>query len=141
MNTQKLLQALDDDRNESLIQFTTEKMRRMTLDVLKELGLPREETLALFQKLKDYKYVDELTDLKYGTYLRWIPLEDPSHLALTKGALFCEVKMINQGTFCVCKNYGFSKRHFLLSMDKNLIFQRLTEQERVLLQALDHLAT
>lgn len=140
MDTQKLLQALDDDRNKSLIHFTTKKMQQMTLEVLQELGLPTSETLALFKKLKHYKYVDELTDLKYGTYLRWIPLEDPNQLALAKGALFCEVKMTDKGTFCVCKNYGYSNRHFLLSMDKNLIFQRLTDQERVLLAALDHLS-
>jgi hypothetical protein len=31
-------------------------------------------------------------------------------------------------------------RHFQLSMDKNLIFQKLTDQELVLLSALDHLS-
>ena len=38
------------------------------------------------------------------------------------------------------KNYGFNSRHFQISMDKNLIFQRLTDQELVLLSALDHLS-
>jgi hypothetical protein len=140
MNVQKLLKALDDETNDVLFNFTTDKIREMTLNILKELHLPRKETIDLYNKLKDYKYVDEMNDLKYGTYVRWIPIEDPTNIYLTKGALFCEMKITDDGVYCVCKNFGFPARHFQISMDKNLIFQKLTEQELVLLSALDHLA-
>jgi hypothetical protein len=140
MNVQKLLQALDDDTNETLLNFTTDKIREMTLNILKELHLSKQETIDIYNKLKDYKYVDEMNELKYGTYVRWIPIEDPTNIHLTKGALFCEMKITDDGVFCVCKNFGFPTRHFQISMDKNLIFQKLTEQELVLLSALDHLA-
>ena len=50
------------------------------------------------------------------------------------------MNITDNGVFCVCKNYGFKSRHFNISMDKNLIFQRLTDQELVLLSALDHLS-
>ena len=115
-------------------------MREITLKILSELDLPKNETLDLLNKLKDYKYVDEMDDLKYGAYLRWIPLEDPTNITLTKGAMFCEIKITDNGVFCVCKNMGFPPRHFQIAMDKNLIFQKLTNQELVLLSALDHLA-
>lgn len=140
MNVQKLLQALDDESNETLFNFTTDKIREMTLNILKELHLPKKETIDMYNKLKDYKYVDEMNDLKYGTYVRWIPIEDPNNIHLTKGALFCEMKITDDGVFCVCKNFGFPSRHFQISMDKNLIFQKLTDQEMVLLSALDHLS-
>ena len=140
MDVPKLLKALDDETNENLLDFTTKKLREMTLNILKELHLPKNDTLDIFQKLKHYKYVDEMNDLKYGTYIRWIPIEDPNNIYLTKGALFCEMKITDNGIFCVCKNMGFKSRHFQISMDKNLIFQKLTGQELVLLSALDHLA-
>jgi len=140
MDVQKLLKALDDDTNESLLNFTTDKIREMTLNILKELKLSKKDTLELLTKLKDYKYVDEMNELKYGAYIRWIPIEDPTNIYLTKGALFCEMKITDDGVFCVCKNYGYNLRHFQISMDKNLIFQKLTDQELVLLSALDHLS-
>ena len=140
MDIQKLLKALDDESNETLMNFTSDKIKEMNLNVLKELHLPRKDTLELMSKLKDYKYVDEMNELKYGAYIRWIPIEDPTNIYLTQGALFCEIKITDNGTFCVCKNYGFNMRHFNISMDKNLIFQRLTDQELVLLSALDHLS-
>jgi hypothetical protein len=140
MDTQKLLKALDDDTNESLMNFTTKKLREMILKILKELQLPRNETLELMNKLKGYKYVDEMKDLKYGTYLRWIPINDPEDIHLTKGALFCEMNVKVDGVYIICKNYGYSRKHFQIKLDENLIFQKLTEQELVLLSALDHLS-
>jgi hypothetical protein len=140
MDVQKLLKALDDDSNETLLNFTTDKIRDMNLNILKELHLSKQDTLDLLKKLRDYKYVDEMNELKYGAYIRWIPIEDPTSIHLTKGALFCEMKITDDGVFCVCKNYGFKSRHFQISIDKNLIFQKLTDQELVLLSALDHLS-
>ena len=140
MDVNKLLKALDDETNETLFNFTTDKLREMNLKILKELQLPKKETLELLQKLNDYKYVDEMNDLKYGTYIRWIPIENPNNIQLTKGALFCDLKITDEGVRCICKNYGYKTRHFQIEMDKNLIFQKLTNQELVLLSALDHLA-
>ena len=140
MDVSKLLKALDDDSNETLLNFTSDKITEMNLNIIKELQLPRKNTIDIMNKLREYKYVDEMNELKYGAYIRWIPIEDPTKINLTKGALFCEMKITDDGVFCVCKNYGYTQRHFQLSMDKNLIFQRLTDQELVLLSALDHLS-
>ena len=140
MDVNKLLKALDDEKNENLFNFTTKKILEMNLQVLKELQLDRNETLELLKKLKGYKYVDEMNELKYGTYLRWIPLNDPENIHLTKGAVFCELKITDNGVFIVCKNFGYSTRHFQIKMDECLVFQKLTSQEQVLLSALDHLS-
>lgn len=140
MDVNKLLKALDDTSNETLLNFTTDKIKEMNLQVLKELCLPKQYTLDILRKLNDYKYVDEMNELKYGAYIRWINIETPDNIHLTKGAIFCEMKITDDGVFCICKNYGFNSRHFQISIDKNLIFQKLTDQELVLLSALDHLS-
>ena len=140
MNCNKLLKALDDESNDVLLNFTTEKIIEMNLKILNELALTKKETDDMMRKLRDYIYVDEMNDLKYGSYIRWIPIEDPENINLSKGALFCEVKITHEGVFCICKNYGFGNRYFQISIDKNLIFQKLKDQELVLINALDSLA-
>jgi len=140
MDVNKLLKALDDETNENLLNFTSEKIKEMNLKIIKELQLPRNETLEIMKKIKNYKYVDEMSDLKYGTYIRWIPIENPTEINLKKGAIFCEMKIKDDGVFLVCKNFGYYPKCFQLSMDKNLLFQKLTDQELILLSALDHLA-
>ena len=140
MDINKLLKALDNKTNETLFDFTSAKIKEMNLTIIKELNLTNKETFALLKKLTNYKYIDEMSDLKYGTYIRWIPIEDPTTIYLTKGALFCETKITDDGVFCICKNIGYSSRHFRISLDKNLLFQKLTDQELILLSALDHLS-
>jgi len=135
-----LMKALDDESNNTLINFTTKKIKEMNLNILKELNLPKKYTLEMLKKLEDYKYIDEINELKYGTHIRWIPIDNPENIELKKGAVFCEIKIKDDGVYCICKNYGFKTRYFQLSFDKNLIFQKLTEQEQVLLSALDHLS-
>ena len=138
INVEKLLEALDVEKNENIINLTTTKIKEMNLKILKELHLSRKDTLEILQKLNDYKYVDEMNDLKYGTYLRWIPIDDDIYL--TKGAIFCELKVTDDGLKLVLKNYGFSNKYFTIKMDDNIVFQRLTSQELVILSALDHLS-
>ena len=81
-----------------------------------------------------------MDELKYGTYLRWIPIQNPTEIELKKGAIFCEMKIMEDGVYLVCKNHGFRSTHFQIKLDENLIFQKLTEQELILLAALDHLS-
>jgi hypothetical protein len=140
MDVNKLLKALDDSSNENLLNFTSKKMIDMNLKIINELQLNRSEALKLMKKLKGYRYIDELDDLKYGTYIRWIPIQDPNNIYITKGALFCEYKIKDEGVYLICKNYGFTTKHFQIKLDENLVFQKLTVQELVLLSALDHLS-
>jgi hypothetical protein len=140
MDVNKLLKALNNESNEQLFNFTTSTIKETNKNILKELNLSKKDTLELLNKLGNYKYVDEMNDLKCGTYLRWINIEKPNSIVLSKGAVFCELKITNEGVFLICKNFGFKSRHFQISLDKHLIFQKLTDQELVLLSALDHLS-
>ena len=51
MDVSKLLKALDDDSNETLLNFTTDKIKEMNLNIIKELQLPRKDTLEIMNKL------------------------------------------------------------------------------------------
>jgi hypothetical protein len=120
-------------------EFTFLKWREMNFAIVKELHLPKKETLELMQKLVNYKYVDEISDLKYGTYLRWINIEHPSGpFVLAKGAVFCEIKITNDGVYCVCKNVGPIPKYFQIRLDTHLFFQKFTKEEIVLMIALEH---
>ena len=132
--------AIEDESNESLLGLTTSKIKEMNLKVINELCLPKEDALDIMRKLNDYKYVDEMDDLKYGTYIRWIKLNNPDDLNLTKGAIFSDIKITEQGVNLICKNFGDSSKRFTIKMDECLIFRKLTNQELVLLSALDHLS-
>jgi len=135
MDIDKLLNALDNEKNEKIMKYTTKKIKQMNYDILKELHLSKDIFKEYMDKLREYVYVDELKDLREGTYIRWIDLKDPEHLELSRGAIFCETKITDFGVQLVCKNHYH--RHFQFKMDECLIFRKLLDQELVLIQALD----
>ena len=132
-----LLTALDNEKNDSIMNLTTAKIQETIFGILKELHLDREILIDYFKKLKGYKYVDEINDLKHGGFIRWIPLTDPTHLPLNQCGIICDIIITDDGVYIVCKN--FMHRHYRFKMDECLIFQKLSAQEMVILSALDHL--
>ena len=137
MDVNKLLCALENYDNESIMNLTTKKIMEMNLKILKELQLDKLLTLDYLKKLKGYKYIDEINELKYGSFVRWIPISDPNYLPLHHCGIICEIKIIDDGVLITSKN--FMHRHYTFKMDECLIFQKLTTQEKILINALDHL--
>lgn len=137
MDVDKLMYALDNDSNENIMNLTTIKIMEMNLNILKELHLKKEVTLDYLKKLKGYRYIDELNELKHGHFIRWIPITNPSYLPLHYCGIICDIKITDDGVLVTCKN--FMHRHYTFKMDECLIFQKLTTQEQIIINALDHL--
>jgi hypothetical protein len=137
MDVETLLKALDNENNSHLLELSNEKIRKIKVDILKELGFSQSKMREYLKSLEEYRYIDGMNELNYGCFIRWIPITDPEKLHLTKGGIFCEYKITDNGVFIVYKN--FYHKHYQIKMDECLVFQKLTSQEQVLLSALDHL--
>lgn len=137
LNIENLLKALDNDENESLIDLTTRKIKSMKNDMLQKLQLPKERLKEYHKKLKDYRYVGELHEIRYGAYIRWFNLKNIDHLKLTNGGIICDIQVTDTGLWIKCKNN--MNRFFQLKLDECLIFQKLSDQEKIILKALDYL--
>lgn len=138
MDLEKLNKALDNEENEYLINLTTKKINGMKREIIQELDLSKEVEKDYNKKLKEYRYIDEMNELKIGSFVRWIPITDPDDIHLTKGGIVCDLKITNTGMSIVVKN--FAGKHYQTKMDECLLFQKMTGQELVLLAALDHLS-
>jgi hypothetical protein len=137
MDLNNLNNALDNEKNESIMGLTTKKILDLNLKILKELHLGRDTTVEYLKKLNGYRYIDEIKDLKYGAHIRWIPITDPDNLVLKYCGIICDIKITDNGVIIVCKN--FMHRHYQFKMDECLIFQKLSTQELIILNALNHL--
>ena len=74
--------------------------------------------------------------MKYGCYIRWIRLKNPDEIKLTNGGVVIDVSVMKDDIYLTCKNNR--NRMFKLKMSENIIFQKLTEQEKILLSVLDY---
>ena len=132
-----LEKALDNDSNSSIMNYNSRMIKSIKNDYLQKLLLSRDNLKDFHEKLKNYRYVDDLTDIQYGRYIRWINLKDPNKIALTRGGIIIDIKILSNGIHLVCKNTYNHK--FQIKIDECYIFQKLTEQEQILLMALDYL--
>ena len=132
-----LQKALDNENNTSIMNLTSKQIKALKNDYLQKLQLPRDKLKLFHKKLQDYRYVDDLTDIQYGRYIRWINLKNPENINLTNGGLIIDIKIMSTGIHVVCKNN--MNRRFQIKIDENIIFQKLTDQERILISALDYL--
>ena len=135
---QFLNHSLNNDNNESINNLTSELIKERKETILNELPITKKELGNLTKKLKGYRYVEELQELHIGCYIRWIKLKKPEdEIKLTNGALLCDIK-IEDNILLVCKNN--MNKIFNVNMSENLIFQKLTDQEKIILYAIDCLS-
>ena len=137
METNKLLNALENESNASIMDLTTSKVKCQKNNMLQQLQLPREKLKLFHKKLKNYRYCSDLKDIQYGHYIRWIPLRDPENVYLTNGGLLCDIEIIDNCIHIRCKNNRNQLMQF--KFDECIIFQKLSPQEKVILSVLDYL--
>lgn len=129
-----LEKSLTNECNKNISKLTFDDINKNKEDIISDLYLNKREKHLLLKQLKDYQYIDELPDLVEGRYIRWINIIDPHNIKLTNGGILCEIKIEDYVTL-VMKNK--MNRFFQINLDENLIFQKLTDQEKVILYAID----
>ena len=137
MDEELLKKALDNDKNEVILQMDTEKVMKAKNDILEQFNFTKKDLKLIQKKLKNYRFIDDIKELHYGSYIRWISLKTPDNIRLTNGGIVCDMKQVNDDIRIVCKNN--MNRLFQLKMSENIIFQKVSDQERILLHVMDYL--
>jgi hypothetical protein len=137
-DAEKLNKALENQQNAILLKLNNKEIAEMNKQIILSLpNMTKQIAVSHLKELKGYRYVDEISDLKTNVYIKWIRY-DSIHV-LTKGAISCSVKITNDGMLIMCKNYY--GKFFYVNMDECVVFQKITDEEKVILSAMDFLKT
>ena len=117
--------------------LTTGELKTIKNNVLQKLLLEKNELKLYHKLLTNYRYVDEIDELRYGSYIRWFNLSKPKSLKLLNGGFIVDIKNNNGNIIILCKNR--LNKFFNLKMSESFIFQKNTTQEQVLIKILDHI--
>ena len=138
MDIDILENALDNEDNLSIINTNIQEIKNKKNDILQNLGLKKNDLKEFHNKLKNYRYIEDIKDLKYGGTLRWINLNKLENINLNNCAHLCDIKINSKGIALSMK--GFGNRFFTLYLNETLLFQKLNQQELILLKAINHLS-
>jgi len=123
-----------NNNNKNISKLTFNNINRQKETIINELNLTKKNTKNLLNRLKDYQYIDEVPELIEGRYIRWINITNPTNIKLTNGGILCEIKIEDYISLVMKNNMN---QFFQINLDENLIFQKLTDQEKIILYAID----
>ena len=130
----KLNHALNNQSKSDIIEMDFKKIEKDKLDILKQLPLTKTALAELMKKIKSYRLVSNLQEIHYGRYIRWIPLTKGPEVKLTNGGILCNIKTERDDVILLFKNKINS--FFQINLTDNIVFQKLTDQELVILTAI-----
>jgi hypothetical protein len=117
--------------------LTTGELKSIKNDILQKMMFDKNELKLYHKLLTKYRYVDEIDELRYGSYIRWFNLNKIKSLKLLNGGFIVDIKNNNGNIIILCKNR--LNKFFNLKMSESFIFQKNTTQEQVLIKILDHI--
>lgn len=138
--------AISSIENESIMNLTTEKITEYKNNILDELSIAEEPREKILRGLQEYRYIDDLNDFTLGEYIRWINLAkvETEGFVLAKGAFISDIEMNKEDVLLTCKlcpSSRYSRQIYIkLRGGENIIFQKLSNQEKIILSALDYIS-
>jgi hypothetical protein len=113
------------------------EIKKMKNNILQKMLFDKDELKMYHKLLTNYRYIDEIDELKYGSYIRWFNIKKSSSLKLLNGGFIIDITNRDGDIIILCKN-GLN-RLFNLKMNQSIIFQKNTKQEELLIKILDHI--
>ena len=137
MDIELLQEALENDDNLNIINTNIQEIKQKKNEILQELGLDRNNLKSFHKKLHGYMYIDNIKDLKYGRNIRWVNLNKITNIKITNGAVLCDIKIHDKGIALILKS--FNNTYITIYLNENIIFQKISDEEKILLKAVDYL--
>ena len=136
MNIDLLTFALENEENLNIAKTNKQSIKSNKNDILQKLNLSKDELKLLHLQLKDYIYVDNINDIKYGHYIRWINLNKSK--GLTRGNFICNIDYDKNKNF-ILKLKTYANKYITIYFENCLIFKKLTPEELIILKAIRYL--
>uniref|UniRef100_A0A6C0JF42 Uncharacterized protein n=1 Tax=viral metagenome TaxID=1070528 RepID=A0A6C0JF42_9ZZZZ len=132
----KLLETIENDKSDYLEKKTMKKITDEIYQEINTLSVHQKEKQEFCEKLIGYRLVDDVHELHKGKHIRWIR-ENSKNPSLTNGGIVTDIKFLDNGTHVLCMGRG--NRFVQFKFDDCIIFQKMTQEEQIIMMAYDYL--
>uniref|UniRef100_A0A6C0B6G7 Uncharacterized protein n=1 Tax=viral metagenome TaxID=1070528 RepID=A0A6C0B6G7_9ZZZZ len=136
LDIEAILDSVENEKNDYLENKTMENITKDVFDNITELTITKEQTKDLCNKLIGYRFIDEIHELFRGRHVRWIRRDSNK---LTTGGIVVDIKFLKDGIQVLVKNN--MNRFIQYRFDECLSFQKLSNEEQILLMAYEYTQT
>ena len=139
----EIIKALENENNEAITKLNKYEINKTKNNIFANLDIELDKKIKILDCLNEYRFIDDMNDFREGGFIRWINLkktETTDDIKLERGAMISEIKYIKDDVHIVCKLvFGRRVKFIQILASSCLIFQKLTEQELIILSVLDYL--
>jgi ethanolamine ammonia-lyase large subunit len=134
----ELEKIMDDIDKYKLHDLSTDIIKNRKNEILNQI-LDENELNKYKDILEEYRYVDEVDELRIGSYIRYFVLKNEKgkeELKLMRGGFIVDIIASKGDIMILCRN---NNNFWKIKINNCVIFQKNTKQEEVLIKILDHL--
>jgi hypothetical protein len=133
INIDELLDNLEIDESEYLETATLESTKDAVVAAINELPISEFKRDSFAKSLSNYRFIDQLCDMRTNRYSRWISLKNPE--TLLRGGTVVDIKIMKNIQILV-KTHGPFHSFVTCIFDENVrFFQKLTDDETLILMS------
>lgn len=141
INVEELLKKVHDKSTDFLENKSTEMIHQETMGIILSMNISEERTLELYNKLFEYRFVNNTQELHKGklikTITRNINNEDPFTPKIHMRGKVIDIKEYDTCTHILCIN--IPKQYSQYNFDHFYNFQKLSAEEQMILSLYKHI--
>ena len=136
MDINKIYEALGNEKNENIINTNTYEIEIEKNNIIDELSMSEDDYNMLYDKLIDYRYCSKPCDVNIGCSIIWIPLHNNDKAMSIKHGRVAK-RYETQDDVNIL--YFLGGKMFTIKFSEIIIFQKLSQQEKTILQLIDNI--
>jgi len=139
LDVNAILSAMTKSENSTIVNMTLPKIAARRQEVLSSMNLTPEKMAEFERKLQMYRVVETPDELKHNQLIRWIPLRSlETRPYVTIGGCLFRVKYKEEEALHIVTIRNVKKFVFNIKFELNAVFQRLSQEELLILRAVEY---
>jgi hypothetical protein len=139
LDVNAILSAMTKTENSTIANMTLPKIAARRQEVLASMNLSPEKLEEFERKLHLYRVIERPDELKHNQLIRWIPLRSlETRPYVTLGGCLFRVKYNEKESLHIVTIRNVKKFVFNIKFELNAVFQRLSQEELLILRAVEY---
>ena len=140
LDVNAILSAMSKNENTTIANLTLQMISNRRTEILSNLELEPIKNEEFSRKLQLYRVIETPQELRHGQLVRWIPLKSLPKPYLTLGGTIFGIKQnledgLHRVTIRNVKGFVFQ-----IKFELNVVFQRLSREELLILRAVEYVS-
>lgn len=138
LNIEELLESVEKEHNKWLDNKTLSSIAKENYESIRTLEVGDEKLQKWCEHLLEFRKVNEIYEFKCGVPTKMIRKKNDEPYKFSYIGILLSVTFKDTGTYICCLS-PFNNRQYIYKYDNAFFYQKITNEEKMILTALEHI--